>query len=284
MKIAFWSNASEMCGVSSNLAAVSVASVIRFPYTIVVLENHLSYNNLGCAYLGKPQADMVQEVGTNYYEGGGIEGLLRKIYRQEYPSEIWKPYLKEIIHNHLYYIPQGRVIRSELFDYEFNNSIEPFFQLMDAFADISFIDTANRNNLSSKTILQEADLIVVNLCQDTKILEDFFLNYSSLIPKAVFLISNYTTHSVLSSKAIAMRYEIPMESITVIPHNEMFENAFLFGSVVEFISGNYSCTKENPNYYYIQAIKKAAYIIIKRSETLRLSHDKVTRPRTPVKI
>jgi hypothetical protein len=268
VKISFWSNVSGNCQVSSNLAAISVASVIRFPYKIIVLENHLSYNNLGCAYLGKPKADMVHEVGTNYYEGGGIEGLLRKIYREGYQPNILKFYLKEIIHNHLYYIPQGRVIRSDLFDYEFNHSIEPFFRFMDDFADISFVDTANKNNLSSKIILQEADLIVVNLCQDTKILDDFFLNYSSLISKSVFLISNYSTHTILSIKVISMRYEIPIDCISAIPYNEMFENSFLLGSVVEFISGNYECTRENSNYFYMRAIKKAVYMIIKKLEIL----------------
>jgi hypothetical protein len=274
VKVAFWGNVSEKSRVSSNLAAISIASVIRFPYTIVVLENHLSYNNLGCAYLGKPQAEMVQEVGTNYYEGGGIEGLLRKIYREETTSDILRPYLKEIIHNHLYYIPQSRVIRSDLFDYEFNHCIEPFFQLMENFADISFVDTANGNNLSSKTILQEADIIVVNLCRDPNILDDFFHNYVYLISKAVFLVNNYSAHDAISSKLISLRYEIPIDSVIVIPYCETFENAFLLGSVVEFISGNYGCSKEDPNYAYIHAIKKASYMIIKKSELLHRYQEK----------
>jgi hypothetical protein len=266
VKIAFWSNANEKCGVTSNLAAISVASVIRFPYTVITMENRLCQNNLGQAYLGTSNVKMQHAVGTNYYDGGGMEGLLRRIYRGDYQTNIIPQYRKEIIPKHLYYIPQTRVIHSEIFDYELNHDIHTLLQLIDENSEICFIDTACRNNLSSKNILDEADLIVVNLCQNAMLLEDFFLNYSSLIPKAVFLVGNYTAHSNISSKRIAMKYDIPYDNITVIPSNEMYRNAFLTGNVVEFISRNYICDKDNPNYHFIHAVRRAAHMIIKRAE------------------
>lgn len=274
MKIAFWSNADQKCGVSSNLAAISVASVIRFPYTITVFENHLSHNNLGRAFLGRPNVDMLHEVGTNYYEGGGIEGILRKIYRGNYHKDILSSHIKEIIHQHLYYIPQSRVIHSEIFDYELNRSISPLFHLMEDYTDICYIDTASHNNLSSKTILEEADLIVVNLCQNLLVLEDFFLKYSSLISKAIFLVGNYSIHSILTSKSISKHYKIPWENIAVIPTNETFQNACYSGSLVEFIVTNYSCDKENSNYLFIQGVKKATNMIMKKMEHMDTFHER----------
>jgi hypothetical protein len=268
LKIAFWSNANEKCAVSANLAAISVASVIRYPYSIITMENRLCHNNLGRAFMGNTHAKLLDEVGTNYYDGGGIEGLLRKIYRGDYRSDILQSYLKEIIHEHLYYIPQSRVIHSEIFDYEFDHCIQPLFRMMEDYADICFIDTASNNNLSTKTILEEADLIVVNLCQKHNILEDFFANYSSMNTKAVFIISNYDYHALLNSKRISKMYDIPWEDIIVIPYNEIYQNAFLNGSVVEFISRNYSCDKENPNFIFIQTIKKATHSIIKKAELM----------------
>lgn len=275
MKIAFWSNTGQKSGVSSNLAAISVASVIRFPYTISVFENHLCYNNLGRAFFNTPNVDMLHEVGTNYYEGGGMEGILRKIYRGDYQKDILKAYIKEIIYQHLYYIPQSRVIHNEMFDYEFNHSITPLFRLMEDYTDLCFIDTAGQNSLSSKTILEEADLIVVNLCQNSLVLDDFILNYSSLIPKALFIIGNYTFHSLLTVKRISKQYQIPMENMTVIPSNPMFRDAFHNGSIVEFITVNYTVNKENENYLFIQGVKMASHMIIKRIEHLRSLEERV---------
>lgn len=266
MKIAFWSNANEKCNVSANLAAISVASVIRYPYSVIVIENRLREDGLGKAFIGRNQRNLSQEVGTNYYDGTGIEGLLRKIYRGNYSDDILKYHLKEIIDKHLYYIPQSRVIHNELFEYEFDHCIYPLFQMLGQYADICLIDTASHESLSTKTILEEADLIVVNLCQNKTILEDFFVNYSSMLAKAVFIISNYDCSEALSSKRIAAAYQISRDNIIAIPQNLFFQNAYSNGSVVAYISRNYSCVRENPNYIFIQAIKRATYTIIKKAE------------------
>jgi len=269
LKIAFWSNANEKCAVSANLAAISVASVIRYPYSVITMENRLCNNNLGKAFMGREAIPSMYEVGTNYYDGGGIEGLMRKIYRGGSHPEMLKAYLKEVISKHLYYIPQSKVIHSEIFDYEFDHCIHQLLNIMEEYADICFIDTASHKNLSTKTILEEADLIVVNLCQKQNILEDFFLNHSSLISKAIFIISDYDSHTKLTMKRIAFTFDIPLENITFIPCNEMYQAAFLDGNVVEFISRNYNCSKESPNFFFLQAIKKATFMVIKKAVEMK---------------
>ncbi|MBP1755918.1 MAG: putative rane protein [Firmicutes bacterium] len=268
MKVAFWSNANELCTVSANLAAISVACAIRGPYSIISMENRLRSHNLGNAYNGGARANLLDEVGTNYYDGSGIEGLLRKIYRGDIRSNILKSYLKEIIHKHLYYIPQSRMLHNEIFDYELDHSIEPLFHMIDESADLCFIDTASNNNLSTKIILQEADLIVVNLCQKSSVLDDFFLQYSSLIPKSVFIISNYDTHSIYTIRQIAKLYQISIDKMIPIPCNERYSNAYISGSVYEFISRNLNCLKDNSNFSFIQSVKKASLMIIKRVEAI----------------
>lgn len=266
MKVAFWSNSYEQSMVSYNLAAVSVASVMRFPYSITVFENHLSRDNLGLAFLGTSKVPFLREVGTNYYEGGGMEGLLRSIYRGEDNPVILRKYRKEIISNHLYYLPQSGYIRRELFDYELNLNLTPLFNMLCATSDICCIDTAPLN-LNSKTILEQADLIVVNLCQNQNFLEDFFQSYSSLIPKSVFLIGNYSDRNILSYKRISNLYEIPLEDITPLPWNQAFQEASTCGRVVEYITSNFRCTNDNPNYRFIQSIRRAAGMIIRKAES-----------------
>lgn len=276
MKIAFWSNSHNKCGATANLAAISVAGVLRFPYKIMTFENRLCHKNLGQAYLGTPSVEMRHEVGTNYYDGGGMEGLLRRIYRGDYSTNIIPKYWTEIVPDHLYYLPQSGVIHSELFDYELNHGIYNLFQLTEQCSDFCFIDTAYSNNLSTKTILEEADLIVVNLCQNDILIEDFFLNYSSLIPKAIIIIGNYTIQSNITMRKICHKHNLPFENITMIPFNELYHNAIHTGDVKEFILRNYRCQAENPNHLFIQAVKKAAYMIIRRAEELQKQNRKET--------
>lgn len=276
MKIAFWSNCAEECKVSSNLAAISVASVIRYPYSIITLENRLCSNNLGKAFFGSRRELMLHEAGANYYEGRGLEGLVRKIYRGDFCKGTLKSYLKEIIAEHLYYIPQSGVLHSEIFDYEFNFCIHPLLDMLEEWADICIIDAASQQILSTKIILEEADLIVVNLCQKQSVLENFFQNYSSIISKAIFIISRYELNTRLSYKKIAQMYELPLENIAVIPDNALYDDAYENGYAVEFLSRHYNCSKEDVNYFFIQAIKKAAYLMLKKA--VNLSRNKVNAP------
>ncbi len=268
MKVSFWSNAKEMCNVSANLAAVSIACAIRSSYSILSMENHLCGHNLGKAYNGGARVNILDDVGTNYYDGNGLEGLLRKIYRGDARPEILKSYITEIINQHLYYIPQSRILHNEIFDYELDHCIEPLFHMIEDNTDLCFIDTASNNNLSTKIILEEADLIVVNLCQKSSVLEDFFLNYSSLISKSIFIISHYHQHFLHTLRKISNHYKISPEYIIPFPDNEGYEDAYYNGYVHEFISRNIKCTNENPNYLFTQAVKKASHIILRKTEAL----------------
>lgn len=266
MKIAFWSNSNEICGVSANLAAISVISAIRYSYSIITMENRLSQHNLGRAYNGGAYAGALDEAGANYYDGSGIEGLLRKMYRGDIRPGSLTACLKEIIHRRLYYIPQSRVIHNEIFDYELNHCIRPLFQMIEESSDLCFIDTASNHNLSTQIILEEAELIVVNLCQKSSILEDFFLNHSSLISKAVFIISNYEHHSLYPVRQIAKLLHIPAEQIIPIPYNERYRAAYQGGYVYEYISRNFGCARDSSDFMFIQAVKRASHLIMKKAE------------------
>ena len=281
MKIAFWSNTSELCSVSSDLAAISVVCAIQYDCSIIAMENRLCHYGLGKAYNGGSRAELLDEVGTNYYDGCGMEGLLRKIYRGDYHPRTLKTYLKEIINQRLYYIPQSRAIHNEIFDYELEHCLHPLFELMEAQCDLCFIDTASNNNLSSKIILEEADLIVVNLSGKPSLIDDFFLNYSSLISKSIFILDHSYSQirqkprslgitnvaegtSFKELRQISKFYHVPLDHLFTIPENEAYQNNYQLGYVHEFISRNLSCTRENPNYHFICSISKIADTIMQR--------------------
>lgn len=264
VKIAFWSNEYEKSGAFYNFVAVSIASVMRYPYTITILENYLERDNLAKAYFVNHETIHNRYGGTGFYEGRGIEGLLRRIYRGDNNPYLLRGYLREVIPKHLYYIPQRGVINSEIFDYELYHNINELFTIIEKNTDHCFINLIQQNHLSSKAILQEADLIVINLYQNFDYLEDFFKNFQSIIPKALFLIGNYSPKSDLSCKKISRLYDIPLEDISAIPYNEAFSITCRYGGAKEFIISNYLSNRDNPNYLFIHGIRKAAYIISKK--------------------
>ena len=275
MKIAFWSNEYEKSGAFYNFAAVSIASVMYNPYTITVMENYLGRENLGKAFFSYPE-NSYTGYGVGFYEGGGIEGLLRRIYRGDKQPGMLRSYVKEVIQNRLYYIPQNGVINSELFDYELYHNIKELLRIIEKNTDLCYINVIQQNHLSSKEILQEADLIVINLYQNPKYLEEFFINYQPLIPKSLFIVGNYSPKK-MSYTEISRYYSIPIEDISSVPNNEDFQIACRYGSAKEYINRYFNCSRASSHYTFIHGVRKAAYMISKKIEESILADGKSMR-------
>ncbi|TAH70336.1 MAG: hypothetical protein EWM47_05635 [Anaerolineaceae bacterium] len=275
MKVAFWSNEYEKSGAFLNFVAISIASVMCTPYTISILENYLGKDNLEKAFFDNFNNIHLGYGGVGFYEGGGIEGLLRRVYRGDKHPSLLRHYLKEVIPKHLYYVPQSGVINSKLFDYELHHNLKELFSIIERNTDLCYINTRQQNYLSSNEILHEADLIVINLYQNPEYLEEFFKNYSSLISKSLFIIGNYSPKAIMSCKRISRTYDIPLENFSPIPYNEYFDFACNYGEAKEFINRNYFCTRENSHYLFIHGVRKAAYMISKKIESIHLGNEEM---------
>lgn len=265
MKIAFWSNVHGKNGVTSNLACMSVMEILGKNRKNVLLENHFSINNLETVLNQEMSRNRLNEY--NFYNQKGIEHLIRKIRSGFSLDNAVSNSVMTFMEDKINYLPQNYLMNQEVFDYEFNQVVNPMFHLLEQFCDTIYIDTAVGNTLSSKIILQEADLIVVNLSQNPYILEDFFENYRSLIDKSVYLLGNYTPESKYTKGYILRKYHIPRERIATIPYNVEFHDALNSGSVISFLNQNYQCKRKDENYYFIREVKRAVEMIESHRKT-----------------
>lgn len=275
LKIAFWSNAKGSSGVTSNLACISVASVMQYSCKVVLWENHKQKNSLGNTLLSNRSQYYMNEEENYQLKSVGMNHIVNHfVYRDNecplvkldsgclnYGSNI-KDHSLEIINESLFYIPNSSAINHELYDYDLYQNINNIMNTLDSFAEITFIDTSNCNNLSSKIILEEADLVVVNLVQDSSVIQHFFDNYSSIVHKCVFLIGRYHKQSNLNKQKISKLHSIQKSQIAVIPYNYEYQEAVDEGTVIEFLSRNLSGKRKNPNYDFIIQVKKAVQMIM----------------------
>jgi hypothetical protein len=177
-------------------------------------------------------------------------------------TELIKEVSIEILSDSLYYIPPYQITNYKIFEYDLYGNIKHVLNTLESFADITYIDTSYQNSLSSKIILDEADLIVVNFIQDTSAIKNFFDNYSSILSKCVFLISNYHKESEININKIFKAHLINRSSVTTISYNTEYEEAVSRGAIVEFLFRNYECKRTNPNYKFIQDIREAVFMIM----------------------
>lgn len=261
MQIAFWSNARGRAGTTSNLAALSIMLAMEGQQKSIIFENHINLNHLGHAFVKHRNHRFLCEENL-YYLHMGTDNLLKRVHSNLENQKIIEDIVMEVIEKNVYYIPQSHAFHKDVFEYELNQIIRPLLTELKTFAPFVLIDTAGCENLSTKTILSESDLVVVNLTQEPYLIEDFFQHYQSICEKAVFLIGNYDRYSKFNQRNMIRQYSIPKEKIAVIPYNSEFRDAFISGTIIPFISRNYHCKRKDENYYFIHQLKKAAAMLI----------------------
>lgn len=276
MKIAFWGNGDYSSGVTSNLACISIASTFEYSYKAILIENHQQRNKLenvlmyNLRYRLRELQYQSKRSGMNHILNYYYMDMLSRD-NKECSTNVIKEASLEVLYNKLYYLPTDYVSNHYMYEYNLYATIKKLLIELDDFADITYIDTSN-HKLSSKIILDEADLIVVNLIQNQNMIKDFFENYSSIIHKCVFLISNYHSGSIINISQISKTYLINPTHIVAIPYNMEYQHALNQGTVVEFLSRNYKCDKQNPNYQFVKQVKLAVKMINK----IMISNDNFT--------
>lgn len=261
MKVAFWSNVNGKCSTTANTIALSVMQALECNQKVVVFENHAGLCGLDSAFIHNSRGMGVVSENSYVYNNIGMESILRKMHKSFNDIDSINNNVISFLNDRLLFIPGDSVSNEELFEYELNLVIEPLLKNLEQFADNVFVDTANNNNLSTKIILNEADIVVVNITQNQRVIEDFFENYSGIMHKAFFLVGNYEPYSRFDITAIAKRYQINPDAIAAVPYNYEFRESLATGTVVDFIERNHNCKKRDNNYYFMTQLRKSAIML-----------------------
>lgn len=256
MKIAYWSY-HRGCGVTSNLAAVALTGVLAFPIKITMMENHYNSNGISQYFFPHCFTKGVAEE-ENYYLGPGVMEhpacrRSRKVnsVREQYP-------VIEMLKGALYYMPQiNRQLN--LLDLDYQQNLLPILNQFKKPEDLVFIDTGHGNCVSSKMILDDADMVVVTLPQDLEAIHFFFQNYSSLVPKAFFIIGNYNKKHTCNLEKITREFQFHREKIGIILHSDEFQLAEAEGRIIEFITSAFYNSTNTEERNFIQSLKMTAY-------------------------
>lgn len=258
-------------GVTANLTAVSICGLHEFQQKTLLLENHYNSNNLA-RYMIPSRMEQLREVEVYYLGHGTRDCLVQQLERGTRKKRAEMGSI-ELLQDKLLYLPQNRLL-DDFFDYEFQWNQLPLIEQFESRGYFVLIDTKPSNSLSSKIILDAADVIIVNLKQKLSYLEEFFKQYSSILDKAFFIIGDYKHNHYhnLTLQKIRKQFEIPLSRIGVIPHNIEYASALLEGRAVEFINRNIGCDISNVNYQFMQELTKTT----KKLMQLNLSlHKKV---------
>lgn len=260
MKVAFWSNTRGRSCVTSNLACISVLSTLSSSdqRRTIVLENHQNILNLGNALFSQQSRQEVRE-NKSYQVEYGLSRLLRSMEEGEKLSEnTVLRYAENFLGKKLFYLPAGGTRNQEMLEYRLERECVRTIKFLEQYGDLVLVDTAAAPLASSRKILRQADLVVVNLSQNKQMLDHFFRNYSDIRKKAFYLIGNYDEGSELTRGEVIKRYEIPGSQLGIIPHNVQFSDALSDGELIPFLLRNYHCGEYDCNYHFMASAKEAS--------------------------
>ena len=256
MKIAFWSNSPGKSGVTGNLSCISILSAITEPSKMVLFENHVSMNNLGSTFLNPNSYDILHEKQSYFIENGlgRVLSFCNSDHGIVNADMVYRTCLS-VYDQRVFYLPTG-ALNQDLLEYRLCRQTGEILNLLESYLGNVIVDLSSTTLESSRRILQEVDLVVVNLCQNFQLLSHFFRNFSEIQKKAFYVIGNYCEESVITKSTIVQSYHLPGNRVGTIPHNRRFADALTKGSVVSFLLRNWNCTSDNVNYPFMQAAKE----------------------------
>lgn len=256
MKVAFWSNVRGKSCVTSNLACISILSALNHPgRRMIVFENHQNIINLESTYAHVGAGSVVNEP-VRYFVEMGIGKVFQYVEEGgDIPEEKLLRCARDFLGRQLLYLPAGNAKNAEFFEYQMSRDCLQAMDFLEQYGKMVIVDTSAAPLESSRRILKEADLVVVNLSQNDHMLSHFFRNYTDIRKKAFYIIGNYEKSASLSKSEIAKKYFLEEEKIGYIPHNIFFQDAISSGNVIPFLVENYhNCRRRNANYSFISAV------------------------------
>lgn len=254
MKIAFWSNVHGQTGTTSNILAVSLLTAIR-KNEVALLQSHFTLNNLSSPLLG-------MDILPDSFRDTGIDALMRHFKSRPLSEDIVKtdaiavPGLNQQFN---LFIGTGK--NNELdYEKEMLAAHKPIIKSIDEFHDYTFVDVRSGYRSVSQSILENSDIVVVCLDQNTLVIDRYFKKPIKSA-NVYYIIGNYDEASKYNIRNLTKKYPELKNRTAMICHNSEFMDSLNDGKAVQFMLKNSDCTKESSNYEFIQSVRNCMKLL-----------------------
>mgnify|MGYP005797238597 FL=1 len=275
--VTFWSNGKEETAKTLSIVAIATNMAIEHNYKILLLSTNYNDDTLESCFWEKqkPKKSLMDLTppGTIVEFDNGIEGLAKAIKSNKATPELISNYTKIVFKDRLDVLLS---IKSNSYDeYQRLRDIYPeILQAANKYYDLIFVDiNKGLDNEFIRNILKTSDLVITNLTQRTKIIDDYMRikEKEKLFSKSnnMLLIGRYDRFSKYTAKNIA-RYMNTKEEINVIPYSTLFFEACNEGKVADFFLRFRTIDESDRNASFIKEVRKVTENIDYKLQELRM--------------
>ena len=274
--ITFWSNEKNETAQTLSMAAVATYMAIEHNYKILILSTKYQDKTLEECFwdLSKSKA-LIREITGNKKVSldSGIDGLIKIIASNKTSPEIVTNYTRIVFKDRLDVLFSTEESKTEE-EYMGVKKIYPeIIKTANQYYDLVFVDlNKGLDEAYNKEILEMSDVIMVNLTQRLRLINDFaklreeeeFLKKRNIM----LLLGRYDKFSKYSVKNIARFYHMKKEPLDV-PYNTLFFEACSEGKIADFFLRMHNLHKADRNAVFIGEVKKIAESIIYKLQELQ---------------
>lgn len=274
--ITFKSNEIKETAQTLSIAAVAAQMAIEHNYKILLVSTNFKDKTLEeCFWDVNKKTPFVNMMGKPAAVGieSGVEGLMRVMASNKTSPEIVKNYSKIILRDRLDVLPSPSI--TEYKDYENIAAAYPeILQLANRYYDIILVDLSKRmSEQYAENIIQISDIVVVNLTQRLKSIDDFIeLREAEEFYKRkhiMLLIGRYDSFSKYNTKNIT-RYMKEKKPVNVIPYNTLFFEACSEAKIIDFFLKLKNVDESDRNYLFIKEVTNMGNNIIYKLQELQM--------------
>lgn len=276
--ITFCSNEVKETGQTLSLAAVATYMAIERNYKILIVStnyNDLSLENCFWEYDKiRPTGALQKENTKNVGLESGLEGLVKVLNSNRTSDEIVKNYSRIILRDRLDILLSPATTSYQEYS-EITSNYTNILQMADRYYDLVFVDLSKRMPKQNVTsIMQVSDVIVMNLTQRLKTINDFMLlregNEFYRRKNIMLAIGRYDKFSKYNDKNIT-RYMKEKKVISVVPYNTLFFESCSEGTVIDFMLKVKNITDElDRNITFVRDVKATSDAIIFKLQELQM--------------
>ena len=261
MKVLFWSNTHGQAGTSANMIAVAMMNDLLYERKSILLQTHFDLNQLEVCLLERKKCELVRDYRI------GIDQLIQGILSGMNTRQLLMDCCLSLTDKCIDFLPGTHTKQREVYEKGLLETYHTILNLAAQCYEDVFIDGCTGMNPFMEQLWKEMDFVVVCLSQNTRVLNDFFNNYTYDRDKTLFLIGNYDNRSELNLKNLCKRYKaLNYQNTMVIPYNVEFRDAMSLARIKEYFYQNIYCEKEDNNFEFIEQMKGFSTLLYRLSK------------------
>lgn len=264
-----WSTVHGQSGTTANAVALSALFALEQPYRSLLTHTQHEYMNLESLFVKEQRASGFDDGGMAALERLVKSKMLKPEAVSDYTDTIYKGRLDLLVGN-----PKGEDSLEET-----DHTLRTILQVAKHHYDVLWIDShSGVKRPATRTLLQDADLVIVNLPQNRYILERFFSGQDfpeELKDKPyMVLISMYDEKAAYSVRNIKRKFKVKAPILTV-PYATGFRDAANQQEVAQYFHRHLQAKKTDDSYSLISSLRKVNASLSKQLGFATLEDDEL---------